>query len=679
MSTAVSVTVTEQVNDDGSKTITTVSIHEDGSKSTKRKTIRPSRSMPNPAGRSKSPIPRRSKPSACNGGGSMEDALEDALENEGNGHNDDETFEKAVRRCIPSEFLLIASQDDATQAQEAHYAATIFNLPNPKGQAGSVATSALLQYLYKNDTSMVAGNGGMPLTCLQVLQEMHASMKKEAAKFDLKPQISFSRPLGPPRLGKKYTPFYVVPPSYTGKRRALLIGICFVDDIPSKVLKSPHNDVHNVKQFLINRCGFAEEDMMILTDGEGATAAPSKQSIWECFQRLIRESKPGDVNFIQYSGHGGRILQPGSTDCYDSYILPSDYKTEGQILDDDILKDLIKAMPAGVYTTLLADCCNSGTVGDLPYILKANTMRDQEIDSFFDTDTREEILEAEAKGARDREEFELAKAERKKKRELQKIQREKDQEAANFIKEEDPAVLAQHFAGMNPSTPNTTMQMAPQAMEALMTRTFCITKESDVADLCEKYGAPLSLTPEQKACLAQGGTVTLSLTMQPQSMQTLHMPQQQHIGMIAITPEEGEAFKEANGGTLMLTPEQADAFTRQQQDKMMQMTPVAMAAPTTHTFCIMDESEVAGLCEKYGAPLSLTPEQKACLVQGGTVTLSFTTQPQSIQTLHIPQQQHTGMIMMTPEEAEAFKEANGGMLMMTPQQADAFTKQQQAS
>jgi Caspase domain len=568
------VTVTEHINEDGSKTITTVTIHEDGSKSTKRKTIRPSRSKsPTPASRSKSPIPNRPKPTTTTttngggggGGGSMEDALEDALEKEGNGHDDDETFEKAVRRCIPSEFMLIASQDDATQAQEAHYAATIFNLPNPKGQAGSVATSALLQYLYKHDTSVVADNGGMPLTCLQVLQETYASMRKEAAKFDLKPQISFSRPLGPPRLGKKYTPFYIVPPGYTGKRRALLIGICFVDDIPSKVLKSPHNDVHNVKQYLIHKCGFAEEDMMILTDGEGATAAPTKQSIWECLQQLIRESKPGDVNFIQYSGHGGRILQPGSTDCYDSYILPSDYKTEGQILDDDILKDLIKAMPAGVYTTLLADCCNSGTVGDLPYILKANTTSDQEIERFFDTDTRDEILEAKAKGAREREDYERAKAERKKLRELQKVQREKDREAAKVKEEEDANVLAQQLAGMNTGTPNMMMQMAPLAMAAPTMHTFTINDESEVTGLCEKYGAPLSLTSEQKDCLAQGGTVTLSFTTQPQSMQVLQMPQQQHTEMVMMTPEQAEAFKKANGGMLMITPEQAAAFMQQQQ------------------------------------------------------------------------------------------------------------------
>ena len=102
------VTTSEKINPDGSKTITTVTIHEDGSKSTKRKTIRSKK--PPQADRSKSPVAARKPPST--GGGSMEDALEEALGNDAGGHKDDEVFETAVRRCIPSEFVLIASQDD---------------------------------------------------------------------------------------------------------------------------------------------------------------------------------------------------------------------------------------------------------------------------------------------------------------------------------------------------------------------------------------------------------------------------------------------------------------------------------------------------------------------------------------------------------------------------------------
>jgi hypothetical protein len=66
--------------------------------------------------------------------------------------------------------------------------------------------------------------------------------------------------------------------------------------------------------------------------------------------------------------------------------MPCDYQKNGYIVDDQILNQLIKAMPGKVYTTFLVDCCYSGTVGELPYILKASTgTGEQELQSNFDT------------------------------------------------------------------------------------------------------------------------------------------------------------------------------------------------------------------------------------------------------------------------------------------------------
>ena len=50
-----------------------------------------------------------------------------------------------------------------------------------------------------------------------------------------------------------------------------------------------------------------------------------------------------------------------------AYRLSQDYQKAGQIIDDDILKMLVKPMRAGVTVTVLMDCCHSGTVLDLPY------------------------------------------------------------------------------------------------------------------------------------------------------------------------------------------------------------------------------------------------------------------------------------------------------------------------
>lgn len=128
------------------------------------------------------------------------------------------------------------------------------------------------------------------------------------------------------------------------------------------------------------------------------------------------------------------------------YIMPCDYQKNGCIVDDQILNQLIKAMPAQVYTTFLVDCCYSGTVGELPYILKASTSTgeqelqsnfdttallatptepqpkakpkprpSQSIEKFYDMDTQQEVMEKETKG--DEENKVLQKA-RKLKRQL---------------------------------------------------------------------------------------------------------------------------------------------------------------------------------------------------------------------------------------------------------------------
>lgn len=492
------ITVTETVNDDGSITTTTVTVHEDGSKTTKRKTKRSKK--PAQAAQTKSPVTTASKPSKKIDSGSMEDALEEILNAEAGGHKDDEAFERAVRRCIPSEFVLIASQDDISKAQEAIHAADIFTLPDAIGNAGSVATSALLHLMHKNLDLAMGANGGKSVGCLTLLQDLRATIKK-ATGLNVNPQICSSRPLGPPRMGRgKYAPFHIVPAGYTGKKRALLIGIRFLDDVPSQRLKGPHNDVHNIQQYLKKNCGFQMEDIVVLVD-DGKRTAPTKANILKNFRKLTEVSQPGDVVFVQYSGHGGRMKSSKGEgqDPFDNYILPSDHKTAGHILDDDILKDFIKAMPSGVYSTMLVDCCNSGTVADLPYVMKAKSLRDQQIEPNFDTDTRSEILEKEAKVVREKEDIERAKVERRKEREVRKKQKDEEYAAAVARAEQE----SRRVVHMGTRPPACTSQ------------NITIKHESEVADLAKKFGISLSLLPEQKLCLRKGGTVTLSFNAQP--------------------------------------------------------------------------------------------------------------------------------------------------------------------
>ena len=58
---------------------------------------------------------------------------------------------------------------------------------------------------------------------------------------------------------------------------------------------------------------------------------------------------------------------PCVEDGFDETLIPVDYKTAGQIRDDDLFKCLVGAFDEGVTVTCIMDCCHSGTVLDLPY------------------------------------------------------------------------------------------------------------------------------------------------------------------------------------------------------------------------------------------------------------------------------------------------------------------------
>jgi len=241
----------------------------------------------------------------------------------GTGHVDNAEFLTQVKRCIPAEFLLIASQDDHTQAQEDYYAMDHFQFPcHPsvkRANAGSVATCALLQMMYETPNRFVASNNkAPPRNCLEVLHEIK-TRAKAATKLDAKPTMSSSRPLGPPGLtggSQKYAPFYIVPPGFTGVRRALLIGVLSGE---GPDLKGPKNDLDNVQQFLKNYCGFKDENISVLFEDRGdSSTQPTKKNILAAFSKLVQKAEPKDVFFIQYSGHGGRVGN-------NLFLIPSDY------------------------------------------------------------------------------------------------------------------------------------------------------------------------------------------------------------------------------------------------------------------------------------------------------------------------------------------------------------------
>jgi len=267
------------------------------------------------------------------------------------------SFEEKVKAAIPAEFRMFSGcMDYQTSADVSNVSS--FKLPDPAGRAGGALTTALLSVCYAENKVPEA-----ELTFKEVLMAVREVLKEK--DFTQIPQLSSSR------IMDVDTRFDLTPANSTGTKRAVLIGINYVGQ--EGALSGCHNDVLNMKEYIINVHGFKEENIEVLMD-DGAHTDPTKDNIMAAYDKIAKDSKSGDVVFCHFSGHGGKVKDDNGDedDGYDETLIPIDYKSAGQIKDDDILKRLVIPMAEGVFATCVMDCCHSGTVMDLPYIFIAN-------------------------------------------------------------------------------------------------------------------------------------------------------------------------------------------------------------------------------------------------------------------------------------------------------------------
>lgn len=98
---------------------------------------------------------------------------------------------------------------------------------------------------------------------------------------------------------------------------------------------------------------------------------PTHMNIVESMKALAEQSQPGDVIFIQMTGHGGRVLDSvvdAEAESYDEAFAPSDYQVSGLIRDVLLYKILLAPMRYGVTVTMVIDTCDTGMIVDLPYV-----------------------------------------------------------------------------------------------------------------------------------------------------------------------------------------------------------------------------------------------------------------------------------------------------------------------
>lgn len=260
------------------------------------------------------------------------------------------SYDEQIATGIKADVRMISGCHDAQTSADTNVGA--FQLPNPAGRAGGACTAALLQVLYSDHQDTARD-----LSWVDILRAMRVNLGEKG--YDQVPQLSSSR-----RIDVNETMRVVRNPE--GSRRAVLIGINYVGQ--QGELSGCHNDVLNIKEYLINVHGFEQRNMTVLMD-DGGHREPTRANIEDAFHAVVRDSQPGDTVWIHYSGHGGRLEdQDGDEeDGFDETLIPLDFQRNGQIRDDDLLAHLVKPMAAGVTMTCLMDCCHSGTVLDLPY------------------------------------------------------------------------------------------------------------------------------------------------------------------------------------------------------------------------------------------------------------------------------------------------------------------------
>lgn len=88
-------------------------------------------------------------------------------------------------------------------------------------------------------------------------------------------------------------------------------------------------DVKNIQKYLTEVQGFKESEMLILMD-DGRHHPPTRKNIEDAFRRITEYSNAGDVVFVHYSGHGGRVRDTSGDeeDGYDETLIPVDFRSK---------------------------------------------------------------------------------------------------------------------------------------------------------------------------------------------------------------------------------------------------------------------------------------------------------------------------------------------------------------
>lgn len=156
------------------------------------------------------------------------------------------------------------------------------------------------------------------------------------------------------------------------KKIALLVGINY--NGTNAQLSGCINDTENMKQVLVSKFGYKNEDITVLSeDNPDKSFHPTASNILNRLGMLIIEAyyHRADEIFFHYSGHGSymRDTSGDETDQKDEVICPLDYSTAG-VITDDLIHNYFSHVPGTCKCICIFDCCHSGSIMDLKYNYK---------------------------------------------------------------------------------------------------------------------------------------------------------------------------------------------------------------------------------------------------------------------------------------------------------------------
>eukprot|EP00192_Tetraselmis_astigmatica_P004385 CAMPEP_0117667254 /NCGR_PEP_ID=MMETSP0804-20121206/10853_1 /TAXON_ID=1074897 /ORGANISM="Tetraselmis astigmatica, Strain CCMP880" /LENGTH=429 /DNA_ID=CAMNT_0005474937 /DNA_START=80 /DNA_END=1369 /DNA_ORIENTATION=- len=156
-----------------------------------------------------------------------------------------------------------------------------------------------------------------------------------------------------------------------GAKRALIIG-CTYPRTQSE-LRGCINDAQCMHYLLKTKFGYPDTEVLMLRDDDigrrDHRLMPTRANIVAGMHWLLRGAKAGDRLFFHFSGHGSqqRDRTGDEDDGMNETILPTDYKSAGQMPDDEINQRIINPLPTGARLYAVVDACHSGSSCDLPY------------------------------------------------------------------------------------------------------------------------------------------------------------------------------------------------------------------------------------------------------------------------------------------------------------------------